>query len=363
MSMPLRVPLAAGAAVLALAVAPSAVAAYTPKLAVGGSGATTTVRVVWPDADDPTARATLYAPSGYQLGRPAVGARIGTADAVMLGKAPENAKLALSGPISAVDATTLAARTEATACTGVPTHEQVWSLSLSPAGSGQDALVVLVFLDRTTAAETGLGSVKAQLCFRSPALTPDQGGEARGRPVLLRLAVTAALTAPVTAGDFLWRGIFTPFASGSAVTNAAGTKEAQSIIRLPRTAKLEAKRSGRTRTVGGKRVTKHWVVLSGQVAEAGTRLGGVTIRILRNGKRIRTLRTDEDAGFSLQLALTKTASFRIEAVVTERATSCQGASVAPAGCTGATLVNWAGRSAVVRVVKPKRTATKTKRPE
>ena len=41
--------------------------------------------------------------------------------------------------------------------------------------------------------------------------------------------------------------------------------------------------------------------------------------------------------------------------------------MAPGGCTGATVVNWAGKSDAVRVVKPKRTkktakkaATKTK---
>jgi hypothetical protein len=354
MSKPMRVPLGACAAVLALALAHPATAAYTPKLAVGGGGTTTTVRVTWPDADDPTARVTLYAPAGYQLGAPAVGAQIGTGEVVMLGKAPENAKVPLTGAIRATDPTTTATRTEATACTGTPTHEQTWTLSLSLGGSGQNPLVVLAFVDRTTTAETTLGSVKVQFCFRSPDLTAEQGGEGRGRPVFARLSLTGALTAPVTAGDFLWRGIFTPFTSGTPVTNAGGTKEAQSILRVPRTATLKAKRTGRTRMVRGTRVTTYAVRLSGQVAEGGTRLGGVTIRILRNGKQVKTLRTNEDAGFSIRLALAKTATFRVRAVVAERSTSCQGASVAPAGCTGATVVNWAGKSDAVRVVKPKR---------
>ena len=365
MSTHLRATLAACTAILGLMLASPAAAAYTPKLAVGGGG-TTTVRVTWPDADAPTARLTLYAPAGYQLGSPAVGARIGTADVVMLGPAPENAKLALTGRIAATDATTLAVRTAATACTGVPTHEQVWTLTVSPAGSGQNPLVLYAFVDRTSAGESDLGGVKVQLCFR-PDVPAEQGGEARGRPVLLRLGLSAALKAPVTAGDFVWRGLFTPFNAGSAITNAAETKEAQSILRIPRTATLEAKLNGRTRRVGGKRVTKYFVRLSGQVAEGGTRLGGVTIRVLRNGKQIRTLRTNEDAGFTLRLALAKTSTFRVRAVVSERATSCQGTSVAPGGCTGATVVNWAGKSDVVRVVKPKRTkqtakkaATKTK---
>lgn len=354
MSSHLRASLTAGAAVLALTFASPAAAAYTPKLAVGG-GATTTLRVTWPEADAPTARVTLYAPAGYQLGSPAVGARIGTADAVMVGPAPENARLALTGPVAATDATTLAVRTAATACTGVPTHEQVWTLTLSPAGSGQSPLTLHAFVDRTSAGESDLGAVKLQLCFRAPDVPAEQGGEPRGRPLLLRLGLTAALTSPVTAGDFLWRGIFTPFTPGSAVTSAAETKEAQSILRVPRTATLEAKLSTRTRRVGGRRVTRYFVRLSGQVAEGGTRLGGATIRVLRNGRQIKTVRTDEDAGFSVQLALAKTSIFRVRAVVAERATSCQGTSVAPAGCTGATVVNWAGTSDAVRVAKPKRT--------
>jgi hypothetical protein len=353
MSTHLRALAATAAAFAGLALAAPAAAAYTPKLAAGGGG-TTSVRVTWPDADAPTARVTLYAPAGYQLGSPAVGARLGSADAVMAGPAPENAKVALTGGIAATDATTLAVRTAATACTGVPTHEQVWTLTLSPAGSGDNPLVVRAFVDRTSPAESDLGAVKVQLCFRSPDVPVEQGGEARGRPVLLRLGLASALTAPVTAGDFLWRGLFTPFNAGSGVTNAAETKEAQSILRVPRTATLDAKLNGKTRKVRGKRVTKYFVRLSGQVAEGGTRLGGVTIRVLRNGKQIKTLRTDEDAGFALRLALGKSATFRVRAVVGERATSCQGTSVAPAGCTGATVVNWAGKSDAVRVVKPKK---------
>ena len=352
MTNALRLSAASCAAVVALVLAGPAAAAYTPKLAAGGAAEATSIRLTLPDTDDPTARVTLYVPSAYQLAKPAVGAQIGTSGIDVIAKELENKKLSYTGTVTVTDPNTSATRIAATQCTNTPTHEQVWKLTLTSAG--QSPMAVLVFVDRTTPGESTLGGVKLQFCFGSPDVTPALGGQPLGaRVVDLRLTIAGTLSAPPTAGDYVWRGLFTPFTPGSAATNAAGTMEAQSILRIPRAVKLKVKRVGKTRKIRGERRTTYSVVLTGQVSEGGTRLGGITVQILRNGRWVKTVKTNEDAGLTARFALPATATFRLRAVVSERSTSCQETTVAPGGCVGATVTNWAGESAKATVTRPK----------
>src|SRR4051812_10642997 len=82
-----------------LALASSALAAYTtPKLVVAsltpqaaGGGGPVRIGVSVQNSDDPTARVQIYVPSGYQIGSPAAGTKLGdvtaTAAAADLGGA------------------------------------------------------------------------------------------------------------------------------------------------------------------------------------------------------------------------------------------------------------------------------------
>jgi hypothetical protein len=352
MSNALRLSFAGCVALVALALTGPAAAAYTPTLIAGGATNETTVRLTFLDTDDPTARVVIYVPSAYQLGKPAVGAKIGTGSSAVIAKDLKNAKLTYSGSLTVTDPTTSASRIAASQCTNTPSHEQIWSLSLT--ATGQTPVQQYVFVDRTNPGESTLGGVKLQLCLRSPDVPATAGGQPLGgKTVDLRLQISGVFRPPATAGDYLWRSLLTPFLTGTGVADASEMVEAQSILRVPRAVKLKAKRIGKTRSVRGERRTAYSVMLTGQVSEGGTRLGGVTVEILRDGHRVRTVKTNEAAGFSARFALRASATFQIRAVVTQRSTSCQGTTVAPAGCTGATVANWVAQSESLRVLKPK----------
>jgi hypothetical protein len=331
----MRIAPAACAALVALALAGPAAAAYKPRLVAGGGGNETTLHVTWRAADDATQAATLYAPSAYTLGAPAVGAKVGTAAVTVVETARKNARVRQAGGITSADPATPALRAAATECTLNPLHEQVWAATL-----GGQAASLLIFVDRTTPAEAVLGSIKFQFCFRSPGIPEAQGGAPHGaKPIDLALTVTGALDAPTTPGDFLWHGLFTPFAAGTKTASATATVEAQSLLRVPRVVTLKKQRLGER------------VRLIGQVSEGGTPLGGASVRVFRDGQRIATVKTNEDAGYALTLPLRRSASFSVRAIVKERTTSCQGTSVAPAGCTGATVSGFSVRSREVAVMR------------
>jgi hypothetical protein len=356
MSKLMRLAWAVCAALVALGLAGPAAAAYRPKLVAGGGGSETTVHLTWGDADNPTQTVTLYVPSAYTIATPAVGARIGSGRATLIEKANGNAKVRPSGAITAGDPASPPLRAAATECTLNPLHEQVWIATLSIGASGQNPVSLLMFVDRTTPAEAVLGAIKLQLCFRSPDVPEAQGGAARGgKPVDVRLTISGTLNAPTTAGDFLWHGLFTPYVPGTKTANRSSTVEAQSILRVPRTVTLKARRIAKTSRVQGKRRTVYSVRLRGQVSEGGRPLGGAFVRILRNGKRVASAKTNEDAGFSVTLVLRASASFSVRATVKDRTTSCQGTPVAPAGCTGATVTGFTVQSRAVAVKKPTRT--------
>ena len=355
MSRFLRFSLGACVALVALALAGPAMAAYTPKLIASGVGQETTIQLRLPDADDPTARITLYIPGAYQLGTPALGAEIGSARAVLIAKELGNTKITLSGNVTAADPTGVAIRTQATACTGIPTHEQVWLLTLSVGGSGQNPIQLPAFVNRTAGPEALLGGVKLQICFRSPDIPPAQGGQPLGgKPTEAELTVRNVLLPPASQGDYLWRGVFTPYSPGTGGANAAGTVEAQSVVRVPARATLARKILVKRRKVRGKVRRIYFVRLTGTVTEAGTQLGGVTVQIFRAGRRVRTLKSNESGKLSVTLRLTKTAVFHARAFAPERTTSCRETPVAPAGCTGATVARFTVRSNALRVRLPKR---------
>ena len=329
----MRFAFAAGAVLVALALAGPAAAAYKPRLVAAGGGQTT-LHITWRVGDDDTQTATLYAPSAYTLDTPAVGAKVGTARETIVETANGNVRARPSGAITTADPETPPLRAAATECTLNPLHEQVWAATLN----GKNPVSLLIFVDRTTPAEAVLGSIKLQFCFRAPDVPEAQGGAPRGgKAVDLVLTVTSVLEAPTTAGDHLWHGLFTPYTPGTKTANRTGTVEAQSLLRVPRLVTLKAKRIAKK------------VRLTGQVSEGGNPLGGAAVTVFKNGHRVGTVKTNVNAGFGVTLALRRNASFRVRAVVKERTTSCQGTSVAPAGCIGATVSGFTLRSKAIAV--------------
>ena len=136
------------AAVAALGSAGSAFAAYVPRfvvtpgsLAAGGAGPVK-IRFTAPQADEPTAKATVYVPVGYRsttAGRP--GTRLGTA-AASFHSVDLGAVVPVTGPIEVANAVDFS--TQAAACTGTANHAATWVLRFASAGT---ALPVPVFVD------------------------------------------------------------------------------------------------------------------------------------------------------------------------------------------------------------------------
>ena len=330
----MRIAPAVSAVLVALALAGPAAGAYKPRLVAGGGGSETTLHITWRVGDDATQAVTLYAPSAYTLDTPAVGAKVGTARETIVETAHGNARVRPSGAITVADPSNPPLRAAATECTLNPLHEQAWTATLN----GKNPVSLLIFVDRTTPAEAVLGSIKLQFCFRPPDVTEAQGGAQRGGKVVdLVLHVTSVLEAPTTAGDHLWHGLFTPYIPRTKTANRTGTVEAQSLLRVPRLVTLKARRIAKK------------VRLTGQVSEGGNRLGGAVVTVFRNGRRLGRVKTNEDAGFRVTLALPRSASFSVRADVKERTTSCQGTTVAPAGCTSATVSGFTVRSRRVGV--------------
>src|SRR4051794_28344850 len=106
----IRVALLACAAVATLAFASSALAAYTsPKLVVAsltpqaaGSGGPVRVGVTVENADDPTARVQILIPTGYQIGTPGPGTKLGDVTATAAAADLGGAILPLTGELQAV---------------------------------------------------------------------------------------------------------------------------------------------------------------------------------------------------------------------------------------------------------------------
>src|SRR5438874_8248651 len=132
----IRAAVAACAALAALALAGTALAAYTsPKLVASVQGGGMRIGAVVANTDDPTARAAIYIPNGYTLSAPAAGAKLGTVTATAAAADLGGAILPLTGELDAVDPNTLtAAQKQGIAiCLAGASATQTWILHLTAA--------------------------------------------------------------------------------------------------------------------------------------------------------------------------------------------------------------------------------------
>jgi hypothetical protein len=241
----IRAVLFAVTAFTALAFAGTALASFAPKLVVtsatpqaAGGGGPTRLGVVVSNSDDPTARVSIYVPSGYQIGSPAAGTKLGdvtaTASAADLG----GAILPLTGELDAI-APTAATNAAAQLCGVSPS--QTWDLHLTAAGQTLD---IPLFVVADSAPEIAAGyNTKLVVCLPPPDVPAGTPGRATFGAKLLSASFTAsAITQPTSTGDYRWTSLWTPYNPGKGTSNAAGSVEVQSIRHIPTQVKLNTLR-------------------------------------------------------------------------------------------------------------------------
>ena len=267
------------AAAVALAVTAIAAASYTPSMGIfqatykpSGAGVVTIV-VAQEKVDDPTARIVIYAPLGYKATLTQTpGTQIGNvvADVQVLDLGPNT--LPLTGPVKADSPANYPAATNP--CTPGVTHEAVWTLNA--ALPGQPANPIPVYVDHSTGAEAAFSSVKMTVCFRDPTLpSGDPRRSPNGTKFLdAAFSVKGVFTNPTSAGNQLWRTVFTPYTPGTGAPNAAGTREAQGVVPMPYSISIKRIRKARP----------GYFRLAGTVNVAGTAPTGAGLKLFAGVK-------------------------------------------------------------------------------
>ena len=279
MKRSVRLTVFACAAALALAVTAIAAASYTPSMGIfqatykpSGAGVVTIV-VAQEKVDDPTARIVIYAPLGYKATlTQAPGTQIGNvvADVQVLDLGPNT--LPLAGPVKADSPANYPAASNL--CTPGVTHEAVWTLNA--ALPGQPANPIPVYVDHSAGAEAAFSSVKMTVCFRDPTLpSADPRRSPNGTKFLdAAFSVKGVFTNPTSAGNQLWRTLFTPYTPGTGAPNAAGTREAQGVVPMPYSISIKRIRKARP----------GYFRLAGTVNVAGTAPTGAGLKLFAGVK-------------------------------------------------------------------------------
>ena len=339
--------LVATAAALSLAFAGSALAAYTPHLSIThtpltlAGGGTTDLTVAFDQADDATAKVTIYVPQGYTgtLGV-SPGTQLGTIDASIIAFAISPTQpLPLKGVITADDP----AKYVANPCSP-GTHEAVWLLRLQAAGT---ELAVPGYVDTVTApTEAPLGKFKLQFCLPSPYIPPSAGGAMLGaKLVSATLHLSNVFALPAQNGSYGWTALTTPYTVNTGTPNPAGTVQARAFVQLPAQLSLKAK------------VKKKTATLSGALRLNLAGLAGVKVSLLSGSSRTKlkaagSATTRAGGAFSFRKTVRKTTYFRARVTVPTRSATCTG-GVPGIPCASATANGFTAQSAIIKVT-PKR---------
>jgi hypothetical protein len=335
MTKRVRLLLLACASVASLALAGSALAAFTPALAIGtqpptlNSLGTTSVRLTVPRDDDALFRAQIYAPVGYQavLGQ-TPGTNLGTVTAQVQVREPiAGAVLPVTGNILVADQATVG--TQAAQCTGTPLHAAYWVLVLQ--ASGQELRVPL-FVDPAPAALQTSAAYVLTVCLPSPHIPASAGGATFGAKLInAQMNIRGVFRTPSVRGPWRWHVVATPWPNGPGLPNAAGTVTAQARVMLP------------IRVTIGAASRRGVLTVRGNVTEGdqGVQQRNVVVRI---GRRAYTVRTTTGGAFRKVVRARRgtrvTAS--VTATVPARTVACTTASpFAPIPCVGETLQFWA----------------------
>ena len=339
--------LVATAAALALTFAGSALAAYTPHLAIThtpltlAGGGSTDLTISFDQTDDATAKVTIYVPQGYTgtLGV-SPGTQLGTIDASIIAFAISPTQpLPLKGVITADDP----AKYAMNPCSPGP-HEAVWLLRLQAAGT---ELAVPGYIDTVTdPAEATLGKFKLQFCLPSPYIPQSAGGATFGaKLVSATLHLASVFTLPSDSGSYGWTLVATPYIVGGAVPNATGTLQARGFVQLPAQLSLKAK------------VKKKLATLTGALRVGSAGVAGMKVTLLSGTSRTAlkasgSTTTRAGGAYSFKKKLRKATYFRARVTAAARSTTCTG-GVPGIPCASATLNPFTVQSAIVKAT-PKR---------
>jgi len=286
----IRAAVLAAALLAALAFAGSAFASFAPKLVVKTVAAGVSVSVNVANADDPTAKVSIYVPAGYTLNPPALGTKLGdvtaTASAADLG----GAVLPLTGELDAIAQSSLTAQQVAQEqqCLAGAMPQAIWDLHLTAAGQTLD---IPMYILQTTGVETTAGMAKLVVCLPPPDVPPGTPGRATfGAKLLSASFTTNGLTAPASSGDYRWKSLWTPYNPGMGTPHASASVEAQSVVHVPTHAILTVtkKRLVSYKKIHGKRVkvVKTQVKWAASAQANGQTVTNATVTTTKNGAQI-----------------------------------------------------------------------------
>jgi len=326
MSKLIRLALAAGAVMATLAFTGSALAAYQPRLIVtsltNGQNKPTTMLLehLQTANDDATAKDTIYAPLGYQANlTQAPGTKIGDVDATLILRQGGNATADASGPVVVDSAANWGP--QAMACTGTTTHESVWRLDITVAGS---PLRVPIFVDHSAGADATFSSVKIQFCLQGPIGTP-----AGAQLLDAFFDVQGIFTSPANTQDRVWRAVMTPYVAGSPNPNPAGTVESQAVV--PGKVAFSAR---------AKSLKRGFVLISGKVLinGAGAPAAVQFYKPSNLTKPLKTVRTARSGAYSWKKKFKKKTVLLVVAVGVQDLGTCPAPALpgVPGGCVTAT---------------------------
>jgi hypothetical protein len=359
----LRLGLLGVACAAALTFASVALGAYSPtlnvtrRLDVGTGAVVTDVTVAQTQADDPSARITLYAPTGFSATlSQAVGTQIGTVEGQVFA-ADISSVVPVTGTIAVADKSSAQLMAAATVCTGTATHDAIWIITVSAAGS---SLQIPAYVDQLSGVP--FASARISFCLLHPSAVVF-----KIRLLNATLHLTNVFAPPAAPGAYRWTMVATPWDPATPALNAAGTIEAQAIDRTPVSASLSVKRLTKTKRVKHKGHTdirySYSARLTGQARAGGGVAEGVTVDIFAGTKKVTTATTNSNGSFSVTLKLAKTTSYHAvfsKAAGPSSGGTCQpnltfpGTSV-PIPCGTVTEGGFTAASQTVTLKKPKLT--------
>jgi hypothetical protein len=334
----IRAGVLAATGALALAFAGSALSAINPKLVVGttsqAGNTKTSIEARVGSADDAVARIQVFVPTGFKLDSPAGGVDVGTVSATVQSKQigpGTEIPFKLTGKLTAIGATDPAVAYESANCDGGASHAAAWIARLE---GGGNSWTFAVFVDPTTGAEAQFGPYKLVACFKSVA---GANADAYGNKFVSMSLAIDNLGAPTAAGTYVWRSLWTPFASDTnGSLNQAGSVEAQSSVKLPAgVLSLNGKKAGKAHI----RVT-----LSGKLLVDAEPIGGATVAIRHGTKTtglaaVGSVKTTAAGAFSKLLNLTRSQYFQVGTTIGGNdlgATACAASFGAAVPCVSAT---------------------------
>lgn len=328
------------AALLALALAATATAAYTsPKLAVSYSGSLTRIVASAAVGDDATARASIVIPAGTTINTAAApGTKVGTVQAQVSALALGGALLPLAGDIIVAPPGAIPVASQ-TACTGGATPSATLLLVLQAAGQ---TINLPAYVLPTSGATAALGASTLTFCLAPPDIPADKGGATFGAKFLSADMSFTGMFSAVAAGA--WVGFWTPWQAGNGQTNAAATVASPAVISPGAVALTGRKVAGRK-------------TLTGKLTQGGTGIAG-SVRIwARTGsgpfKPLKAVAAKASGSFSLVLAKgAKQTAFQARATIAGRdaaALCSQLFSTLPVPCVNATVSGFAATSKAVRL--------------